>query len=232
MSFTTKITKVTKIWMILAATAAIAGQTPPTQTPPAQNPPAGQPGQRGGGQGRGRGGVQVMSLTTTAWLDGGQIPAKYSQAGPETSPPLAWKDVPEGVTSFVLIVHDVDAATTPQTGLTDVLHWMVWNIPGAARSLPAGITHGSELADGSRQMSGTGPYYRGPGAAAAGPAHHYLFELYGLDVMVDVPAVGQSPLATRAAIIAAISGHLRAKASLVGLYKRAPLAPTTSVKKR
>ena len=40
-----------------------------------QNPP-GQPpaGQRGGGGQRGRGGVQVMTLSTTAWTDGGVIP--------------------------------------------------------------------------------------------------------------------------------------------------------------
>ncbi len=28
--------------------------------------------------------------------------------------------------------------------------------------------------------------YRGPGAAANGPLHHYVFELYSLDIKVDV----------------------------------------------
>ena len=53
---------------------------------------AAQPGaQRGGqppdpaGRGRGgrggRGGVQVMTLTVSAWPDGGQIPIKHTQAG-------------------------------------------------------------------------------------------------------------------------------------------------------
>jgi Raf kinase inhibitor-like YbhB/YbcL family protein len=205
---------------------AAQAQTPP----PVQNPPpAGQPpppGQRGGGGGRGgRGGVQAMSLTTFAFPDGGMIPIRHSQVGPEASPPLAWSNVPDGVTSFVLIVHDLDATTAQQnqaqTGsVTDMLHWMVWNIPGTARGLPEGIPQGPELPDGSRQISRTGPYYRGPGAAAAGPIHHYVFDLYALDAMLEVPAVGASPDETRTAVLAGIVGHLRGKATMIGLFKR------------
>jgi Raf kinase inhibitor-like YbhB/YbcL family protein len=161
-----------------------------------------------------------MTLSTTAWPDGGQIPVKYTQAGGEVSPPLTWSNVPDSVASFVLIVHDVDAATAP--GTDDVLHWMMWNIPPAKTSLPEGITQAPELSDGTRQISQSGPYYRGPGAAASGPAHHYLFELFALDTMLDVPAVGQSPAQTRAAIVAGMATHVRGKAAYVGLFKRAP----------
>ena len=78
----------------------------------------------------------------------------------------------------------------------------------------------AELPDGSRQISASGPYYRGPGAAAAGPAHHYVFELFALDAPLDVPAVGASPPQTRAAVLAAMAGHVRGKAAYVGLFKR------------
>jgi phosphatidylethanolamine-binding protein (PEBP) family uncharacterized protein len=74
----------------------------------------------------------VMTLTTTAWPDGGQIPAKYTQAGDEASPPLTWSNVPDGVISFVLIVHDLDAAVG--NGTDDLMHWMLWNIPGTLRA--------------------------------------------------------------------------------------------------
>jgi Raf kinase inhibitor-like YbhB/YbcL family protein len=161
---------------------------------------------------------QVMTLTSTAWPDGGAIPKKFSQAGDEVSPPLEWSNVPDGTVSFVLIARDLDAATG--TGTDDVLHWMLWNIPGASRSLPEGVPHGSQLADGTRQISVSGPYYRGPGAPAAGPAHHYTFELFALDSMLEVPAVGQSPAQTRAAILAAMAGKVRGKAAYVGLFKR------------
>src|SRR5437762_3405503 len=87
-----------------------AGQPapPPPRQPGAQPPPPTAPGQRGGG--RGRGAVPVMTLATGAWGDGGQIPVKYTQAGEEVSPPLTWSNVPEGVISFVVIAHDLDAA--------------------------------------------------------------------------------------------------------------------------
>jgi Raf kinase inhibitor-like YbhB/YbcL family protein len=181
---------------------------PPPQTPAPT-------GQRGGG--RGRGGVQIMSLNTTAWVDGGDIPARHAQQG-DVSPPLSWSGAPEGTASFALIVSDLDAMTN--MGRDTTLHWMVWNIPPTATSLPEGVPHGPELAGGARQISVSGPYYRGPGAPSTGPKHHYVFELYALDSMIDVPAVGASPAETRAAVTAAMAGHIRAKGVLVGLYRR------------
>lgn len=181
-------------------------------------PPGQQPGGRGG-RGGGRGNVQVMTLTTTAWPDGDHIAVKYTQAGDQVSPPLAWTNVPDGVTSFVLIVHDLDTATG--NGTDDMLHWMLWNIPAATRSVPEAIAQGSQLADETRQISASGPYYRGPGAPAAGPPHHYVFELFALDATIDVPAVGASPPQTRAAVVAAMATHVRGKAAYTGLFKRA-----------
>jgi Raf kinase inhibitor-like YbhB/YbcL family protein len=181
--------------------------------------PQGQRGstpQPGGGQRGGRGGVAVMTLTTTGWTDGGTVALKYTQAGDEVSPPLTWAGAPDPIASFVLVVRDIDA----MRGNDDTLHWLVWNIPGKATNLPEHVPHGPELPDGTRQISATGPYYRGPAAHASGPPHHYVFELYALDSMVDVQPVGASPAETRAAVIAAMAGHIRGKASLVGLYKR------------
>lgn len=203
--------------LFLVVTLALATVQPPTgqrgATPPAT------PGAPGRGGGRGRGAVQVMTLTSSAWPDGGQIPAKYTQAGEEASPPLAWSNAPEGAASFVLIVHDADAAIG--NGIDDILHWMLWNIPGTTASLAEHIPPGAQWPNGTRQMSATGPFYRGPGAAAAGPAHHYVFELFALDVpQVDVPAVGASPPLTRAAVVAAMATHIRGKAVYVGLFKR------------
>jgi len=159
-----------------------------------------------------------MTLTTPAWADGGQIPAKYTQADTDISPALSWSSVPDGTVSFVLIVHDVDAAIG--NGTDDILHWMLWNIPAAVTSLHEHAPSMAQLPDGTRQISATGPYYRGPGAPASGPAHHYVFELFALDTMLDVPAVGASPPSTRAAVVAGMAGHIRGKASYVGLFKR------------
>ena len=206
---------------LLLATLGIA--LPHAQTPQRGAPPPGAPGgqpppgpQRGGG--RGRGAVQVMTLSTTAWADGAQIPVKHTQAGEEMSPALTWSGAPDGVASYVLVVHDVDAASGP--GTDDILHWMLWNIPAASTGLPERVPRGAQLPDGTRQISVTGPNYRGPGAPASGPSHHYVFELFALDIALDVPAVGASPPQTRAAVVAAMAGHIRGKAVYVGLFRR------------
>lgn len=188
------------------------------QAPPASGQPPATPQPRPAPPGPQRRTVQVMTLTSTAWPDGGRIPAKYTQAGAEVSPPLAWSQVPEGTASFVLIVRDLDSAVA--SGPDEVLHWLLWNVPGTARSLAEGYPQGSQQPDGTRQTSVSGPYYRGPGAPAGGPPHHYTIELYALDATLDVPAVGQSPAQTRAAVLAAMAGKVRGKGAYVGLFNR------------
>jgi Raf kinase inhibitor-like YbhB/YbcL family protein len=159
-----------------------------------------------------------MTLSIVSRPDGGQVPVKHTQAGDEISPAMTWSGAPDGVASYVLIVHDVDAAVGP--GTDDILHWMLWNIPATATGLPERVPRGAQLPDGTRQISATGPNYRGPGAPAAGPPHHYVFELFGLDTTLDVPAVGASPPQTRAAVVGAMAGHIRGKAVYVGLFRR------------
>ena len=212
--------------LVFAGVALVPAQTPPpattsVQSPPAQTPPPGAPVQTPApGRGRGRGGTVIMTLTAP-WAPGAEIPLKYTQAGGEVSPALSWDNPPETVVSFALIVHDVSAAVNP--GTDDVLHWMVWNIPAASRGLPEGVPRGSQLPGGMRQISATGPNYRGPGALASGPPHVYVFELFALDSMIDVPALGPTGASVpqiRAAVMAAMATHVRGKAVTAGVFKR------------
>lgn len=168
--------------------------------------------------GRGRA-VQVMTLTAADFPTGGTIPVKHAQPGHDVSPALAWTNVPDSVASFVLVVHDPSAPIG--NGMDDMLHWLVWNIPGNTRALPEGIPQGGQQPNGMRQISASGPYYRGPAAPSTGPVHPYVFELYALDAPIDVAAVGASPPATRAAVMAAMAGHVRGKAAIVGTFRRA-----------
>jgi Raf kinase inhibitor-like YbhB/YbcL family protein len=199
----------------IALASVLAQMTSPQQAPQTPQP------QRGGGRG-GRGGAQPLALATSAWSDGGVIPDKYAQPGHDVSPPLAWSwptaAPPDTVASYVLIVHDLDAATG--NGTDDLLHWLLWNIPGSVRQLPEGVPQGATLSDGTRQISATGPNYRGPAAPASGQPHHYVFEIYALDTMLDVAAVGSTPAQTRAAVLAAMAGHVRGKGVYIGTYRR------------
>ena len=77
--------------------------------------------------------------------------------------------------------------------------------------LPEGVPKGSQLPDGSYQISATGPMYRGPGAGANGPFHRYVFELYALDIKLDAKPTADA-FETRANVMKAIQGHILAKA--------------------
>jgi Raf kinase inhibitor-like YbhB/YbcL family protein len=127
-----------------------------------------------------------FTLTIPAWPDGDDIPLKFTQAVPSpVSPAMSWTNVPAGTRSFVLHFHDPDVSINKGTGTQ--VHWLVWGIPGTATSLTENLPQGPQLPDGSRQISASGQIYRGPGMRAAGPKHHYTFELYALDSTIDVP---------------------------------------------
>ena len=207
----------------LTAAVAVAGMVAVLYaTPHAQGG-----GQRGGGRGAGapagapggaQGGAAPMRLMSNSFIDGGLIPLKYTQAGEQASPQLAWANAPMGTQSYVLHMHDMEGARNKTT--EDQLHWLVWNIPAETRALPEGVPMG-DLKDGSHQTSATGNgVYRGPGAPANGPYHHYVFELFALDTKIDVPANPADPFDTRAKVLSAIQGHVLGKAVYLGFFRR------------
>lgn len=165
----------------------------------------------------------AMILTVEGFPDGGDVPVKYSQAAPGVatgeglSPAISWTNVPAGTRSFFLNMHDMDLARNKTTD--DQAHWVVWNIPATATGLPEGVPKGPKLASGAFQISATGQMYRGPGAGANGPKHHYVFELYALDTTIDVQPAADA-FETRANVMKAIQGHILAKAVYGGLFRR------------
>jgi Raf kinase inhibitor-like YbhB/YbcL family protein len=180
----------------------------------------------GGGSGTAlaqQGATPVMTLTIPGFPDGGIIPVQFSQAAPGaapgegTSPAMTWANAPAGTQSFVLNMRDMDVARNKTTD--DQAHWVVWNIPGTATGLPEGVPKGPKLASGAYQISATGQVYRGPGAPANGPRHHYMFEIYALDQKVDVEPAADA-FETRASVFKAMQGHVLAKAVYGGLFKR------------
>lgn len=164
-----------------------------------------------------------MTLTVEGFPDGGQIPVKFSQAAPGVapgeglSPAISWSNVPAGTQAFVLNMRDMDVARNKTTD--DQAHWVVWNIPANVTSLPEGVPKGRQLANGAFQHSATGEMYRGPGAPANGPHHHYMFEIYALDTKLDVMP-GADAFASRASVMQAMQGHILGKAVYGGLFRR------------
>jgi len=165
----------------------------------------------------------AMTLTIAGFPDGGEFPVKNSQAaegaapGEGPSPAISWANPPAGTQSFVLHMHDMDVVRNKTSD--DQAHWVVWNIPSTATGLPEAAPKGRQLPDGSYQVSATGQVYRGPGAPANGPRHHYVFELYALDTKLAVDPTADA-FETRANVVKAMQGHILAKAVYGGLFRR------------
>jgi Raf kinase inhibitor-like YbhB/YbcL family protein len=151
-----------------------------------------------------------ITVTSTAFPEGQRIPARYTADDKDVSPPLAWAGVPDGTRSLALLAEDPDAPR----GLW--VHWVLFNLPAAARELKEGIPHDPTLADGSAQ--GTNDFgkigYGGP-SPPPGKPHRYFFKLYALDSKLDL-----KPGATRKDVLDAFKGHVLAEGQLMGTYGR------------
>lgn len=152
-----------------------------------------------------------LTITSSAFAEGGTIPALYTCEGRDLSPPLAWSGVPADARSLVLIVDDPDAPDPAAPRMTWV-HWLLYNLPvdvgglaEAVRALPAGT------------LEGTNDWRR---AGYGGPCppigrHRYVHKLYALDVVL--PDL-QGP--TKRRLEQAMQGHILAEAQLVGTYQK------------
>lgn len=163
-----------------------------------------------------------LQLTSTAISDGGTIPDKYTcspdgktmtQPANMTSPPLAWTGTPPGTKSFVLLLHDPDAHA--RKSFDDITHWMIFNIPGDATSLPEGVKADSTVGVQAGNVTGQ-PMFFGP-CAPSGPVHHYTFELFALDSTLDLQKG-----ASRDDVQKAMEGHVLTGTVLIGLFHHQP----------
>ena len=125
-----------------------------------------------------------MELTSTAFINGGDIPARCTCEGSDAAPPLAWSGVPDRTKSLALIVDDPDAPDPAAPKMTWV-HWVLYDIAPNASGLPEG---GKPLPEGTREglndWKRTG--YGGPCPPVG--RHRYFFKLYALDTLLhDLP---------------------------------------------
>ena len=155
----------------------------------------------------------TLTLNSTAFTNGGEIPSKYTCEGDDTSPPLEWTDVPEQTRSLVLIVDDPDAPD-PRVPKMTWVHWVLYNIPPGTTGLPEGATsadlpHGTE--EGLNDWKRTG--YGGPCPPIG--RHRYFHKLYALDTVLkglDKP--------TKATVETAMVDHIIAETELIGTYEK------------
>ena len=155
----------------------------------------------------------AMELTSPSFNDRGEIPARHTCEGEDSSPALAWRELPGGTKSLALIVDDPDAPDPRAPKMTWV-HWVLYNLPPQAAGLPEDVSSralpegtGAGINDWKR----TG--YGGPCPPIG--RHRYFHKLYALDTVLeglDRP--------TKAQLEAAMEGHVLGMAELVGTYEK------------
>jgi len=154
-----------------------------------------------------------LTLRSASFKPNGEIPKTHTGDGKDVSPPLAWSGAPDGTKSFALIVDDPDAPD-PKAPKMVWVHWVLYDLPASAASLPAAVT-AETLPEGAREglndWKQTG--WRGPSPPVG--RHRYVFKLYALDaVLPDL----ETP--NKARLEKAMEGHVLAKTELVGTYAR------------
>lgn len=160
------------------------------------------------------GALMAFSLKTSAFSEGGTIPAKNTCDGDDLSPPLSWSEVPSGTKSLALILDDPDAPPGPW------VHWVVYNIPNSSSALEEGLPKRESLSNGTRQGASWGVNdfsrigYFGP-CPPPGKPHRYVFKLFALDQALDLPSK-----ANRFDLERALQGHVLGMSQLVGKYGR------------
>jgi len=154
-----------------------------------------------------------LTLSSSAFAAGGQIPDAYTCEGKDISPPLAWNGAPSGTQSFALVVDDPDAPDPAAPKLTWV-HWVLYDLPASASKL-AEAARPQSLPDGTRE--GLNDWKKSGYGGPCPPIgrHRYFFKLYALDrVLGDL----QRP--TKAALEKAMQGHVLAQSTLIGTYQK------------
>lgn len=152
-----------------------------------------------------------MKIHSDAFHNGENIPMEQTCSGADISPPLSWSSAPEGTKSFTLIADDPDAPNGTW------VHWLAYNIPANTTSLPANVPPIAENDHGMKQ--GTSSFgnigYGGPCPPIGHGPHRYYFKLYALDTLLDIPSG-----ANKAALTAAMQGHILAEAQTMGRFER------------
>jgi Raf kinase inhibitor-like YbhB/YbcL family protein len=148
-----------------------------------------------------------LTVTSTAFKNGGSVPMANSGWGGNASPPLSWNAVP-GAKSYAVIMEDASAARMGE----HIFHWPIYNL--TVTSLPAGIpataTTQHPVAMQGKNISG-GDGYRGPKPPAGSKPHAYHLQVFALDT--KLPLQGG---ADRGQILAAMKGHVLASGEIVG----------------
>lgn len=147
-----------------------------------------------------------IELKSSAFEDGGTIPARYAKDGENVFPPLEWSGVPAQTRELALLVEDPDAPSGR------FVHWIVIGLPPMLDRLETGQLP-EPAVEACNDFGERG--YGGPQPPEGDPPHRYVFTLLALDETVDLPPGGGYRQ-----FHDAVQGKERGRGQLVGRYGR------------
>lgn len=153
--------------------------------------------------------VVPLFISSPAFRNNDTLPALFTCEGANISPPLIWNNPFNKTRSFTIIMDDPDAPNGTW------VHWIIYNIPSNDTFFHPNFPHDSLLPSGCKQgttsFMNTG--YGGP--CPPNGVHHYLFKLYAVDTLLNLP-----PSVKKPALLDAMKGHILGEAVLTGKYER------------
>jgi Raf kinase inhibitor-like YbhB/YbcL family protein len=157
-------------------------------------------------------GGATLTVTSSAFKNGGVFPEMYTQNGQDISPPLSWTAGPAGTKSYVVLTED-SGVSRPQP----IFHWVLYNVPTNITSLPQALPTDTKLTEPAGAINGLNirkaSGYMGP-KPPSGQTHPYHFEVFALDKTLALDPSS----ADRNTVVAAMKGDVLAEGEIVGMY--------------
>lgn len=148
-----------------------------------------------------------LTVTSTAFENGGSMPVDYTGRGQDISPDLTLSELSSEAKTIAIIMDDLDFPIGTYN------HWVIWNLP-AQTEIPKAIPSGEKVDSlgGAVQGIGYGKHcYRGPLPPSG--THRYKFNVYVLDTQLDL-----SSSSGKRALSEAMQGHILQYGSITGSF--------------
>lgn len=152
-----------------------------------------------------------LTVSSPAFEPEGWMPDRNSGYGEDQSPELHIEGITENAASMVITLDDLGHPIAPGYN-----HWVAWNLP-PTRIVPEGLPKGAVVEAPLHMEQGVayGKHcYRGP-KPPFNWNHRYRFTVYALDTMLSVDTDSD-----KAAVLAAMDGHILQTGYLYGKYQR------------
>lgn len=151
-----------------------------------------------------------MTITSSAFKNGGAIGKKHTGEAEDVSPALQWNNIPQGTKAFAVMCHDPDAPLVSPDGGYGFVHWVLYNLPADCNRLAEGSDKGTA---GKNDFGNTG--YGGPMPPEGHGLHQYYFWVLALDTDKSLEAG-----LTLWQLLNKLEPHILGMNRLVGTYQR------------